>query len=66
MNKDMMKKIKTVLRKSDLIGVSYQPTLEECDYLFSQGISTTTKTVARKGLVTDTSYLVDVTNFVKE
>lgn len=66
MNKKKMKIIEKEIKKDDLVGVTYQPTLEECDYLYSKGIATTKSMITRLCLVSDYKYLVNATNFVKE
>lgn len=36
-----LKKIEKELRKNDMVGITFNPTLEECDYLLSKGYSVT-------------------------
>lgn len=46
MNKQIMKKIEKELKKENSICIIYRPTLEECDYLYSKGISVTKQNVS--------------------
>lgn len=67
MRKDLLKNIKKGVNKKNLIGSIYSPTLEECEFLYSQyEIASTKNTIARSGIISNTKYLVDTVNFVKE
>lgn len=65
MNKEMMKEIKKLINNGyEMKGVSYEPTLEECDYLYKSGITTTVKTYEQKGLYV--TWLATKMDFIKE
>lgn len=53
MRKYKIKMVKDILKKNeDLKGVRYEPTLEECDYLYKSGIATTVDTYKIRGIYT--------------
>lgn len=66
MRKDMMRKIIKETKKDDLIGVSFIPTLEECDFLYNHNIVTTKHVSKRTPLISNDFYFIDTTSFVKE
>lgn len=62
----MLNKIKNELKKDNLKGVTFNPTLEECDYLYKYNIISTKSVSRRTCLLLDYSYLVDVIDFCIE
>lgn len=60
--KNILKEVKK--GKDDMIGLTFNPTLEECDYLSSKNVAITKSQVSRQGLVSDYYYTVDTTDFV--
>lgn len=66
MRKNFLKKIIKETKNSPLIGVSFEPTLEECDFLYENNINITKQTSRRTPLVSDYHYFVDTFNFIKE
>ena len=66
MRKEMMKKIKKELKKENLVGVTFLPTLEECDYLYKNNITTTKSVTKRTPFISDYEYFVDTTDFCIE
>lgn len=65
MRKDSLRKIEKMVKKDNLKGITFNPTLEECDYLNSKGIDITKSNLKRKCLLIDRSYVVDTFDFVK-
>lgn len=66
MRKEILRKIKKELKKGNLTGVIFNPTLEECDYLYTYNITSTRTVSKRTTLIGDHTYLIDVINFCLE
>lgn len=66
MRKEMLKKIKKELKKGSLKSVTFNPTLEECDYLYNYNITSTKSVSKRTCLLADHSYLVYTIDFCIE
>ena len=66
MRKKFLRKIIKETKNSSLIGVSFEPTLEECDFLYENNINITKQTSRRTPLISDYYYSVDTFNFIKE
>lgn len=66
MRKEILREIKKELKKDNLIGVTFNPTLEECDYLFKYNITTTKSVSRRKTLIGEFTYSIDTTDFCIE
>lgn len=66
MRKELLKKIEKTCKKGNITGVTLNPTLEECDYLYSRNITSTKSTTSRSSIVFDFSYLIDTTDFCLE
>ena len=67
MNKKNIKKILKELKKNNEITISYCPTLEECDYLFSNGVNVTMVNSNRRCLLDNKiTYLVKSYKFSNE
>lgn len=63
----MIKEIIKLTKKDDLVGVLYEPTIEECEFLYSQGIATTSE-YYKKNCILDKSccYVIRKQSFKKE
>ncbi len=67
MNKNVIKKILKELRKNNEITISYCPSLEECDYLYNQGVNVIMVNSIRYCILDNKySYLVNSYKYVKE
>ncbi|MGN1268643.1 MAG: hypothetical protein ACI4U0_04020 [Candidatus Aphodocola sp.] len=66
MRKNMLRKIIKETKKNNLIGVTFEPTLEECDFLYENNINITKHLSKRTSLFLDDYYFIDTLNFVKE
>lgn len=63
MRKDYLKDIIKNLKKGyDMKGISFMPTLEECDYLQSKGVDCTIYRYAWHGPITGYEHLVERTS----
>lgn len=54
--------VKNIKKGRDMKGISFIPTIEECDYLQSKGIDCTVFRYTRSCLVSDSKYLVESTS----
>lgn len=67
MRKQMMRKIVKELKKDNLVGVSFMPTLEECYYLYEKNNVISLKSFSkRNSFVNNFNYFIDSTDFLKE
>lgn len=62
--KEIKNLLKTLKKEKEVKGITFNPTLEECDYLNSLGVDITKDTISRNGIMTDYNYSLDVTNYV--
>lgn len=66
MNMEIMKKIEKELKREKSICIIYRPTLEECDYLYSKGISVTKQDhVMPSMFLIDQSFIYDFYTYTK-
>lgn len=56
MRKDLLRTILKETKKEDMKGLTFNPTLEECDYLNEKGIAITKSLSIRTGLISDYNY----------
>ena len=66
MRKSSLREIQKKVKKEDLIGVTFNPTLEECDYLYINNIASTKSVSKRLALISEFDYLLDTTDFCIE
>lgn len=59
MNKKIIKEIEKRLKKDKTITISYNPTLEEVDYLNNKGVNITHRITTCKGIVSGWPYPKD-------
>ena len=66
MRKGLLKQIRKEVKKGNMNGVLFNPTLEECDYLYKYNITSTKSITNRKTLVGSYRYTVETTDFCLE
>ncbi len=64
MRKEALRNIIKNLKKDGHITISFEPTLEECDYLASKNIAITKSLSTFNGIVGNTNYSVTTFDFV--